>query len=461
MTTCPSAASETTALPLEQRLCEPIAAILLSEGWDTRDVLHLDGDLHALLLRVGARILQCLLQTAVDQAVGAARATGLKVHRSPSIEVWSLLGPVSLVSPYLRDARTHRNERPADVRLGLFDGWRSPALERALASFGANLPFARAADLYQEHYGWHPTAARTRRVTESVAEKAQAYVEERLASPTPLPRDEQVQRMLVESDGCLLRTGEFSPKEPPARTAVRAIPAKQRTTVWKEVRTALARPLQPESDTATYVARRGSHQTVCDQLHAAACERGLGPETQVHAVADGGTGLKEALQRTFAPYPFTFTLDRWHLQEDFYEAADALGLKGRRRQEWVEECMELLDGNEVESVREKLLNHQGRGQKRLRRLGGHLTEHHDDLDYDRKREAGLPIGSGEVESSQRTLPQARLKVAGATWKEEHLNSMLALRVVREDGWWAAFQQQDIARRLAMRTARQAVLPNVT
>ncbi|MSO23222.1 MAG: ISKra4 family transposase, partial [Acidobacteria bacterium] len=43
--------------------------------------------------------------------------------------------------------------------------------------------------------------------------------------------------------------------------------------------------------------------------------------------------------------------------------------------------------------------------------------------------AGLPIGSGEVESAHRYVIQARLKRAGAWWKEDNAAKMLALRIV--------------------------------
>jgi hypothetical protein len=224
MTTCSRSADLASPLPFEQRLGDQIATSLLAEGWADKDVLRLDGDLYALFLRLGAEVAQRLLQAAVDRVVAAARETGLGVHRSPVIEVLSVFGPVSLVSPYLRDEATHRNLRPAAVQLGLVDGWRSPSFEKTLASFGAECAFARAADLYQEHYGWHPETARTRRVTESMAEETQLYVEKRLATPRPLPETEQAKQMLVESDGCLLRTGEYRKGPPVHLTPVRDLP---------------------------------------------------------------------------------------------------------------------------------------------------------------------------------------------------------------------------------------------
>ncbi len=50
-------------------------------------------------------------------------------------------------------------------------------------------------------------------------------------------------------------------------------------------------------------------------------------------------------------------------------------------------------------------------------------------------EKGLPIGSGEIESAHRYVIQERLKLPGAWWKAENVDSMLALRVVRANDQW--------------------------
>lgn len=58
---------------------------------------------------------------------------------------------------------------------------------------------------------------------------------------------------------------------------------------------------------------------------------------------------------------------------------------------------------------------------------------------------GLPIGSGEVESAHRYIPQKRLKIPGATWHPDTVNSMLALRVIRANGWWDDFWMKQSVR----------------
>src|SRR2546429_2622324 len=57
------------------------------------------------------------------------------------------------------------------------------------------------------------------------------------------------------------------------------------------------------------------------------------------------------------------------------------------------------------------------------------------LDYKGALAAGLPIGSGEVESAHGYVFQKRLKISGAWWKMENLKKVIALRVLRANGDW--------------------------
>ncbi len=68
-----------------------------------------------------------------------------------------------------------------------------------------------------------------------------------------------------------------------------------------------------------------------------------------------------------------------------------------------------------------------------------LTIRFQDCVYYRKFQSlGLPIGSGEIESAHKSIPQKRLKIAGATWHPLTINPMLALRIIRANNWWFEF-----------------------
>ena len=60
------------------------------------------------------------------------------------------------------------------------------------------------------------------------------------------------------------------------------------------------------------------------------------------------------------------------------------------------------------------------------------------FDYPCALAAGLPIGSGEIESAHRYIIQERLKIPGAWWKIENADKMLALRTMRANGNWETY-----------------------
>jgi hypothetical protein len=175
---------------------------------------------------------------------------------------------------------------------------------------------------------------------------------------------------------------------------------------------------------------------VVGQLVSAAFDWGMSKQTQVYAVADGGNGLREALEAQFPN--LTFILDRPHLKQHLYEGAEAIGLTGSERHTWVSDNLHKVDSGDVRQVIKILKGYRGQGQERITNLSEYLKRFRDAVDYDEFRAMGKPIGSGEVESAHRYIPQKRLKMPGATWHPDTVNPMLALRIIRANGWWDDF-----------------------
>ena len=65
----------------------------------------------------------------------------------------------------------------------------------------------------------------------------------------------------------------------------------------------------------------------------------------------------------------------------------------------------------------------------------YLVNRPGQFQYQAAIKAGLPIGSGEVESAHRYVIQKRLKLSGAWWTSENAQVMLNLRVTRANGGW--------------------------
>ena len=201
------------------------------------------------------------------------------------------------------------------------------------------------------------------------------------------------------------------------------------------------------SVTKTYVPSQGlprvvgglkSFDDIGHELFCAAVRCGLSSRTQVVGVADGGNGVFELLDATFSP--LQFILDKSHLKQHLYETADAIGLRDAPRERWVDHVVTQCEQGNVHRARAALRRHRGRGKTRCDRLHGYLTRFSSSVHYDAYRKMGYPIGSGEIESGHRVIPQKRLKIPGACWHPDSINPMMSLRILRENGWWNDFWQ---------------------
>jgi hypothetical protein len=68
----------------------------------------------------------------------------------------------------------------------------------------------------------------------------------------------------------------------------------------------------------------------------------------------------------------------------------------------------------------------------------YLENRLDQLDYPAAIRAGLPVGSGLIESAHRHLLQSRLKIAGAWWPRAHAHHLAQLRIIRANGLWDSY-----------------------
>ncbi len=157
----------------------------------------------------------------------------------------------------------------------------------------------------------------------------------------------------------------------------------------------------------------GKYPEIVPQLVAAAYDRGLFPRTQIFALADGAIGLKEALEKAFPK--LQFILDRPHLKEHLYAGVEAMEFPEKLKHSIVDALVSLIERGKVHKVIKKLQNYQGTGAKEIETLAKYLIRFQDCVHYRKFQSLGLPIGSGEIESAHKYIPQKRLKIPGATW----------------------------------------------
>lgn len=426
---------------------------------------QLDIHVRALVLEVGANLIRQMFGVLQEPLIEAAKSEGFTVERRPVVTFSTLLGPIEVESAYLYNRERGEGRRPMREHFGVAGRQYSDALERALTDFGIEKSFGRAAKQFAEHYGWEVGRTTILRLTENLGVHAEAFLEERFkegeerynASDAVSPKAEL---MITGLDGCMIRTGEFMTageavlqvENDNERKRYKELPSDKivRLEKWREVRTGFAR--RKDQVEPIYICRRGDYEAVCEQLFGAAGLQGLGFETQVLGLIDGGNGLKEALEFCFAK--IQTILDPPHLRQQFYDVAAVLGLETEEASKWVGGYFgQLARGHAVKVVAELESEaaqsaDESAEQERLQQLIKHLTRFVNCVHYYEYREKDWPIGSGEAEAAHIFIPQERLKIVGACWKEETLNPMLALRVLRANGWSDEFWESESRRRKA-------------
>lgn len=301
----------------------------------------------------------------------------------------------------------------------------SVGLQRAVVDFGADSSFAAAVEKVREHYGVEISPGAVRVVTQAHGTAMRLETEVTVRLPMA-----GVRELIAEIDGTLLPVVEIGDALGDKR--------KQRRCKWQEARLCLAG--QAESLRCRYAATMGSVEQAGRQWKACVAAAGAGHQTRLHCVGDGARWIVSQVKEQFGASA-TFVVDFYHLSE--YLAGAATAIKGPGARSWLWQQQARMKANRRAEVLAELAAHReadsvGEADAPVRRCERYIQARLDYLDYAGAIERGLPIGSGEIESGNRSVLQARLKLSGAWWKAENAEKMLALRVTRANGEWQSY-----------------------
>jgi hypothetical protein len=292
-----------------------------------------------------------------------------------------------------------------------------------LSDFGSEVSFARAVASVREHYGIDVpiTAVRDQtlkhgRLISAIAQKVQG---------TPAAQ------IITQMDGSM------APVVEPAKHGDKR---KGKTLLWREVRLSSARVAGQEQ--ALYGATLGTPEVAGWVWQETTRLAGGHEKTKIHGVGDGAPWIVSKFQENFREQG-NYLVDFYHVSE-YLAAAAAVIVSPAKQAEWRRRQQGRLLNNQVGKVLRSMEKHQeppGTKEAPVRDAYRYLDQRRQHLDYEGARKAGLPIGSGEIESGHRHVVQQRLKLAGGWWRETNLQTMLNLRVARTNQWWDLYWAQ--------------------
>jgi len=301
-----------------------------------------------------------------------------------------------------------------------------------MVDFGADNPFVQASKKLKEHYGIEVPVSAIRDATEEHG----AVAWEREKQGSDLSDRPGVAVLIAETDGSMVPVVETAEaakngEEPMDRRKTRRLD-------WREVRLCLVH--QPGSVTPIFGATTGSVDQAGERLWECAIEAGAGIQTKFHCLGDGASWITNQVDLRFGTQA-QYLVDFSHLCEYLSAAADVVA--GPDKSAWMEEKENWLKDNRWPEVLETLRPHLESetledADAPVRACYRYIANRPNFLDYKGALAAGLPIGSGEIESAHRYVIQIRLKIAGAWWKMENVAKMIALRVMRINGHWEEY-----------------------
>jgi hypothetical protein len=303
------------------------------------------------------------------------------------------------------------------------------------------MPYASAQELLQELLGIQVSLATARRATLQTGEAALAVCEaeeERLKQEAPqAPAGADKQAMSGDGAFVHLVGGE-----------------------WVEVKTLTIGEVTRNKRGDVCMQQISSCSRLADAerfAEAALVEthrRGLERATAVCAVQDGAEWLQGLVD--YHRVDAVRILDFAHAASAVSEIGEAVRAAGGRLPvKWLEGVLHRLKHQGPQRVLTHLAWLTARypsplAQEKL----SYLQKREAHMQYPTYQAAGWPIGSGNVESANKLVVEARLKGAGMRWARHNVNPMLVLRNAVCNRQWDETWATSLAHRQALRTSRR-------
>jgi hypothetical protein len=386
------------------------------------------------LRHLGQEVMSCWAKEKVSRKVAAFEREGgrLKKHGIKEVHWYTTFGEISASEQcYLQGGKMIRPfSSDAQVRSRSY----SAPLQRRITDFGADNSFGEVPEKLKEHYGISAPVSSARVITLNHAKKIRTTE----ILETEIPEQDGKEFVIAEVDGSMIPIVTNTSKESDEGAVDRR---KAKELKFKEGRLTIAYAQGTVSP--LFGATMGSTQEAGDHLANCAIRAGVGQQTKVHCVGDGAPWIVEQVNRVFG-LQGEYLIDFYHFSDYLCSAADSCASPALRKV-WLDEQKERAKAGQINEILEALRPHMEPDtvpnlNAPVRAAYRYILNRPNQFDYPTAIKAKLPIGSGEVESAHRYIIQERLKIAGAWWKEDNADYMLALRTLRANSDWEQYWQ---------------------
>jgi hypothetical protein len=313
---------------------------------------------------------------------------------------------------------------PFEELTGISNRCYSMRFQKLVTDFGIEEAFSLAAQRMKEHHGVEINISSARLITEYHASRA-AIIDNKLPSKTRYPATQ----MILEMDGEMVPVVEYTASKDRRKT---------KTNLWQELRIGTAQNLGEAS--WEYACSFQDTNQLGDRLKTVVLRLGYTEKTKVHGPGDGATWITTQGER-IAGKNYGHLIDLFHLCEYFSGAVSAWQVNTKAE---VARLKELAKEGKITKIVEELRDRQKifPDHKEIQGCIKYVENRPGQFEYHQAIRKGLPIGSGKIESTHRSLMQKRLKKPGAWWLRENAEKIADLRTLRANGGWEFLWQRD-------------------
>lgn len=204
----------------------------------------------------------------------------------------------------------------------------------------------------------------------------------------------------------------------------------------------------------------GDADAVFDLIRYHLLRLGAHKATDVALVGDGALWIWK--RASWLREQLGLPAEQFHEIVDYFHAVERLGDFAKSRTSWSEERQrewlafqkKRLKAGEIEEIESVFRVIAKAGSEDLDGERAYWSRNRERLRFAAFRAAGLPNGSGAVESSVRRVINLRLKGASITWLQAHAEGVLHLRAHAKSGRWAELEAAVLSETRWRPTTRQ-------
>lgn len=170
-------------------------------------------------------------------------------------------------------------------------------------------------------------------------------------------------------------------------------------------------------------------------------KNGLEDASDIVLISDGAAWIRKTREKYFPSA--TQILDLFHLKENVMKFAQYIyHNKESEYYPWWKEVCHQLENGKWKTVLQRseiaVYCNEKETPKGIVNLYRYIWNNRDIIDYPRYKEKGYFIGSGGIESGNKTVLQERLKLSGMKWYVDSAESLLSLRAKLKSNLWESY-----------------------